>query len=64
MKFSAKPITATTFCFTLSLTAASKALKTEQEPCLSLCIPAMPEVGFKFNPPASKHRPLPTKLIN
>lgn len=47
----------------MSLTALSKALRTEQAPCLSMCMPDIPDVGFKFNPPESKHNPLPTRLI-
>lgn len=61
-KFSANPITATKFDFNFNLTALSKALRTEQAPCLSLCIPDIPEVGLRFKPPESKVRPLPTKL--
>ena len=39
------------------------ALKTEQAPCLSLCIPAIEGPGLRFKPPVSKHTPLPTRLM-
>lgn len=48
----------------LSLATLYKALRTDVAPCLSICIYLIPDVGFKFNPPESKHTPFPTNDVH
>lgn len=49
------------FTFKLSSETALKTPNTAQAPHLSKYIVSMYPVGFMFNPPASKTRPLPIK---
>lgn len=63
-KFSTKPIETVKFTLRFNLAALYIALKTDAAPCLSICIYLIPEVGFRFSPPESKHTPFPTKDVH